>query len=225
MARGPLNTRARQPLNTSAGAGAAAPASAASTQAFYSADSGDEPKDSTSILETHRAHLDDVRGHSLPMEEDLSADASLSSHSNQSDAPPTREEIEKIRALRKPLGTFSQKLALPTRRGYHRHWFNDVAGRVDEAAQNGWAHILDKDNKPTKRAVGTGRDNGVMYAYAMELPSVFWQEDMDARHARAAETIANTKSNPFKAATGTAKPSDKGKFYSPEDAPLSVEVR
>ena len=31
--------------------------------------------------------------------------------------------------VRKPFGTFDQKLAYPSREGFHRHWFNDEPGR------------------------------------------------------------------------------------------------
>ena len=57
---------------------------------------------------------------------------------------------------------------------------------------------------------------------------MFWQEDQDARHAVAAEKIAALKSAPFRAQPGSAKASDKGKFYDPsehEAGPLQVVKR
>lgn len=132
-------------------------------------------------------------------------------------------EIERIRAFRKPLGAYSQKLALPTRSGYHRHWFNDVAGRVVEAENNGWTHIRGTNGKPVSRCVGSGRDKGALYAFAMEIPLIFWQEDQDARNRAAAQKMQSLRSSPFRAAPGTAQPSDKGKFYSPTDDVLTIE--
>lgn len=126
-------------------------------------------------------------------------------------------EIERIRKIRKPLGAYSQKLALPKRTGYHRHWFNDVAGRVAEAELNGWTAIKGTDGKPISRCVGSGRDKGALYAFAMELPEVFWQEDQNERNRVAAEKMESLKSSPFRAAPGTAKPSDRGKFYDPSE--------
>lgn len=135
-------------------------------------------------------------------------------------------EIERIRGFRRPLGAFSQKLALAKRPGYHRHWFNDVAGRIDEATQNGWAHVQGKDRKPIARCVGSGRDKGALYAFAMEIPEVFWLEDQSAKHRVAEERIESLKgAGAFRAPPGGAEKSDKGKFYDPVDAsegPLTI---
>jgi hypothetical protein len=172
--------------------------------------------------------LDRVREGALPLGNDRSADVELSEHAAAepvSDRAALIADIERIRAFRKPLGAYSQKLALQARPGYHRHWFNDVAGRIQEAEANGWAFVTDKAGHPVSRCVGTGRDKGSMYAFAMELPLVFWQEDMDARHEAASQKIAGIKAGPFRAAPGTMKSSDKGKFYDPTEStegPLSV---
>lgn len=134
----------------------------------------------------------------------------------KSDREAYLEEVARIRALRKPFGTMSLKLSLPKRVGYHRHWFNDVAGRIDEAEQNGWKKVL-KDGVPIKRAVGTGRDNGALYAYAMEIPTEFWQEDMDARHRIAQERMDDVKRKmPVQAAAGSVRKEDADKFYNPQ---------
>ena len=133
-----------------------------------------------------------------------------------------RQDIERIRKLRKPFGAFTQKLALPERAGYHRHWFNDAPGRIDEAVANGWAHIKDKEGKPVSRIVGRGRDNGAMRAYAMELPKVFWEEDMAARHEVAKARVDDIKKSPFRSKSGQATKADQGKFYSPKEEVISV---
>jgi len=138
------------------------------------------------------------------------------------------ERIGELRARnRKEWGEFSQKLALPKRPGYHTHWFNDVAGRIDEAVASGWTHRINpRDGKPFHRVVGSGRDGKALEAYAMDLPLVFWQEEMDARHKLASDRIEAIKKNPFAAKPGQAQASDKGKFYDPAEAtgagPLQV---
>lgn len=157
----------------------------------------------------------------------LTADASLAPNGAPQNGETLDQAIARIRAIRQPFGAMAQKLALPARIGYHRHWFNDVAGRIDEALASGWAHIINpRDGKPRKRAVGTGRDNGVLNAYAMELPEVFWQEEMDARHQQASARIDEIKKKPFRSAPGQAQASDKGKFYDPTEGsgagPLQV---
>lgn len=135
-----------------------------------------------------------------------------------SEAETLAADIARIRQIRKPFGGMTQKLYLPQRVGYHRHWFNDVGSRVDEAVASGWSHIKGRDGSPIRRTVGTGRDNGAMMAFAMEIPEVFWLEDMAARHAEAAKRMDAIKKSPFQAKAGQAKPSDKGKFYDPTES-------
>jgi len=99
----------------------------------------------------------------------------------------------------------------------------EAAGRIDEALQSGWAHVLGNDRKPIARCVGSSRSGGPQYGFAMELPEVFWLEDMAARHADAAAKVDALKTSPFRAPSGTVQGSDKGKFYSPDDAALTVQ--
>ena len=68
------------------------------------------------------------------------------------------------------------------------------------------------------RVVGSGRDNKALEAYAMELPEVFWQEEMVARHKIASDRVDGIKKRPAAAQPGQAQASDAGKFYSPHDA-------
>ena len=163
----------------------------------------------------------------LPVSEGVTGDASITPASEPKEGETLEQAIARIRGFRQPFGALHQKLALPQRIGYHRHWFNDVAGRVDEAKASGWAHIKNpRDGTPLKRVVGTGRDNNVLYAFAMELPEVFWQEEMDARHQQAKEKIDAIKAKPFRAQAGQAQASDQGKFYNPHEetgaGPLQV---
>ncbi len=148
----------------------------------------------------------------------LSADASLASGLSPDDRAALLADIERIKKIRRPFGAFSQKLALPQRPGYYRHWFNDSPGRLEEALSNGWTHVTGADKKPIKRVVGRGRDNGPLVAFAMELPRVFWEEDMAARNEQAQSRMDDIKSAPFKAQPGASKASDKGKFYSPDES-------
>lgn len=142
----------------------------------------------------------------------LTADGSLAA-----DQKALRADIERIRKVRKPFGAMTQKLALPNRAGYHRHWFNDEPGRVEDALANGWAHVQTKEGKPLSRVVGRGRDSGALYAFAMELPMIFWQEDMDARHDVATARIDEIRKKPFQAQPGMATRQDAGKFYDPTE--------
>lgn len=239
VARTPPSRRAAGPVNESRGNGPAAPASAAATApgfvdgkpttAFYDADDGiisSSAGDDSPLA--HVAFVEQVRERGIPLEHggtvDIEVLEAAAAEPNQ-DPVDLASEIERIREFRKPLGAYSQKLALAKRRGYHRHWFNDQAGRIDEAIANGWTHVLGKDKKPIARCVGTGRDRGALYGFAMEIPEVFWLEDMQARHTEAQGKVDALKTSPFRAAPGTAKAADKGKFYDPSEhdaGPLQV---
>lgn len=232
------------PANQSRAAGAPTPASAAATAPrsgpFYDADDGSTPAPASPLaavpsdapLRTQGSFNRTVRESAVALEAGGSADVDVLEREAAAeelvDGETLEEAIARIREFRRPLGAYSQKLALEPRRGYHTHWFNDVAGRIDEAQANGWAHVKGKDSKPIARCVGTGRDKGAMYAFAMILPEQFWLEDMAAKHQAAQSKIDALKASPFRAPSGAAQASDKGKFYDPSEGdagsgPLVVE--
>lgn len=235
-------TRARtpEPTNTSRAAGAPAPASAAATEprtvqpdrGFY-APEGESPlreEPQTSGLATAgEAFTAGVRrDHMAGGEHFGSADREVLEHAAaeaEAGAEDLDATIARIRATRKPLGAYSQKLALDKRPGYHRHWFNDSAGRIDEAKASGWAHVKGTDGKPISRCVGSGRDKGALYAFAMEIPEVFWLEDQAVKHAMATDKIDALKRTPAMASAGNrATASDKGKFYDPSESETPVQI-
>lgn len=152
------------------------------------------------------------------------ADASLAAvNAEQTARQAYNQEVERIRATRKPFGSLTQKLALAERPNYHRHWFNDVPGRIDEKKAQGWTHITDDKGKPTRRVVGSGRDKGALYAYAMEIPLIFWEEDCQAKVDRNRAVLDDIKKSPIKAKSGTSQPSDREKFYSPRE--ITIEKK
>lgn len=235
MAQAPKRRVPAGPTNTSRGSGPAAPASAAATSPLAGATGGAQasgfyaPESLAPVEPGPSAFTETVmRDHAALGERFGTADVEVverAAAETNGEPQDLDAEIARIRQIRKPLGAFSQKLALARRPGYHRHWFNDVAGRIEEASANGWAHVKGRDGKPLARCVGTGRDKGSLYAFAMELPEVFWQEDQDARNQAATDKIDSLKKSPFRAEPGAAKPSDKGKFYDPsesESGPLTV---
>ena len=167
----------------------------------------------------------------LEVAEGLTADHALAPNAEPQEGESLEQAIARIRQVRAPFGAMSQKLAIPERPGYHRHWFNDVAGRIDEAKASGWSHVKNpRDGTPLKRVVGTGRDDNALYAFAMELPEVFWLEEMAARHKVAQDKIDSIKKNPFASKPGQAQASDKGKFYDPTEGnpgsagPISIQT-
>ncbi len=202
------------PETAPAPAGAPAKAAAPKTRkaAAKAAPAGAEgPRSALPHLETVRVDTQD---------EHMTADAGLTTRPGDRDS--LQADIARIRAQRKPFGAFTQKLAYPARPGYHRHWFSDEPGRVDEAVSNGWAHVNDKDSKPVKRVVGRGRDGGAMFGFLMELPKVFWDEDMQSKHDAAQARVDEIKKSPFRAKPGQAQKSDQDKFYSAREEPIQM---
>ena len=155
---------------------------------------------------------------SVRIEGSITGDISLMLPGDNSfDPADYAKEVERIRGLRKPFGTFTQKLALPVRRGYKRHWFNAVPGRIEQKLAEGWAFVTDRESKPIKRVVGTGRDNNALLAYAMEIPEIIWREEQDAFHKVAQAKMDDIRTNPVRAKPGTTTKADAGKFYSPTE--------
>ena len=88
---------------------------------------------------------------------------------------------------RRGFGATSQKLAYPERAGFHRHWFNDEPGRVDEARAAGYTPVLDRDGKQVSRVVD--KTTG-MLAYLHEVPQVWYEEDLKVAQRAADEKDA-----------------------------------
>ncbi|MBB6424953.1 hypothetical protein [Sphingopyxis sp. JAI128] len=79
------------------------------------------------------------------------------------------------RRRRASVGGLNMKLQVPERPGYHRHWFNDVPGRLAMAHELAYDFVEDRtlksDSPDTRirRHVGT-IDGNPLYAYLMETP-------------------------------------------------------
>jgi len=87
------------------------------------------------------------------------------------------------RSVRKPFGAMNLKLEYPQREGFHRHWFNDIPGRIDRAREAGYEHVKGNDSKNVSRVVGAAEGGGALTAYLMEIPEEWYKEDM-AREQR-----------------------------------------
>ena len=90
-------------------------------------------------------------------------------------------ESEQRRPNRKPFGSMEQKLAYPERENFHRHWFNDVPGRVERALQAGYEHVKDKEGKNVSRVVGVAEGGGPLIGFLMEIPEDWYKQDMAAQ--------------------------------------------
>ena len=57
----------------------------------------------------------------------------------------------------------------------------------------------------------------------MKLPSIFWDDDMQARFNVAQDRMDDIKKNPIQIPGGAAQASDRGAFYSPKEQALTVK--
>lgn len=97
---------------------------------------------------------------------------------NDAAAPVAPQADLPQRPARKPFGSMSLKLEYPQREGFHRHWFNDIPGRVSRALEAGYEHVKGLDGAPVKRVVGSAEGGGALTAYLMEIPEEWYQQDM-----------------------------------------------
>lgn len=111
------------------------------------------------------------------------------------DLPPV--EVASVepprRATRRPFSSVEYKLAYAAREGFHRHWFNDVGGRVNRALEAGYEHVKDKDGKSVNRVVGVAEGGGPLHSFLMEIPEEWYQEDMAREQALINEKEASMK--------------------------------
>lgn len=94
----------------------------------------------------------------------------------------SRRTVDK--ASRQPFGSLSQKLAYEDRPGYHRHWFNDVPGRLEDAEKAGYKFVEDKEGRKVSRPVGPSETGTALIAYLMEIPEEWYNEDMAAQQVQ-----------------------------------------
>lgn len=113
------------------------------------------------------------------------------------------EEIKPVKsAARKeriPLGRTRLKLTAPKRPGFHRHWINDVGGRLEEAENGSYKFVTDDGLKVGETALGSGNqdlgsrvsrivgraeDGKPIRAYLMEIEEEYYQQDQREKQKR-----------------------------------------
>ena len=73
---------------------------------------------------------------------------------------------------------------MPTRQGFHRHWFNDEPERVALARDAGYTQVIDAKGAPVARVVDKGTG---MRAYLHEIPEAWYKADLAAAQKAADE--------------------------------------
>lgn len=127
------------------------------------------------------------------------------------DAPDDGAAARRQRFFKEKFNPLGQKMAYADRPGYHRHWFNDWPGRVQEFYEKGYEHVKDANGKNISRVVGTAEGGGPLHAYLMEIPEEWWKEDVKKSEQESLTRLEAIKRTPQKEDGVTAQDSDK--FY------------
>ena len=118
--------------------------------------------------------------------------------------------------VRVPMGSQVQKMALPNRPGFHRHWFNDKPGRIQAAINAGYAHIKDSSGRPITRIVGVAERGGGLNAYAMEVPLQWHEEYQKLKQDRLDEEDKTIQRGAFRVEPGDRR-------YVPKSTPIKIK--
>lgn len=129
---------------------------------------------------------------------------------------PAPKQRTVTREKRRPFGSQTQKLAYEARVGYHRHWFNDLPGRIEQALEAGYTHVEDREGKKVSRVVGIAPSGGPQTGYLMEIPEEWYEEDM-ARQA----AIDTEREQAIKTGSVSGQPGKDG-VYVPKDRGIKI---
>ena len=72
--------------------------------------------------------------------------------------------------------------------GMHQRWFNDSVGRLDEAKELGYEHVLDENGEPKTRMTRSGND--VFKKFLMQTPDELFEEGQKEKAKFTAEQTA-----------------------------------
>lgn len=139
--------------------------------------------------------------------------------------PVASESAQKptARRRRKVVGGISLKLAAPERKGFFRRWFVDKPGRLADAEELAYSHVVDEAIKSdgtdtrVRRLTGTDGFGAPQYSYLMETPLDEYAagiDDKEEAHAAFEESILRGQDPGGKLTdaygTGTIETSNRG---------------
>lgn len=130
------------------------------------------------------------------------------------------------RKKRTPLGAPTQRLASHEREGFHPRWVNDTPGRLARAEAAGYEFVTSGDEQQEKRRelVGRNADGSAMYAYLMEIPREYYEEDQAAKMAPL-EDFDRTLNSGTTPTGAEVSPQDAGQFYRPRSGGSSIQTK
>lgn len=81
--------------------------------------------------------------------------------------------------VRKPFAERQMRLHAPSRPGFHRHFINDIPGRVAHMQERGYK-IVTEGGKPIKKVVSVAANGTGLDGFLMEIPVQWFEEDQRA---------------------------------------------
>lgn len=146
------------------------------------------------------------------------ASTQTASHETADNMPPRAR-----RRVANPFGGLRQKLAYAKREGYHRHWFNDTPGRLKAAEEGGYSFVKNDDQKNVSLAVGTNESGQPLFAFLMEIPQDWYDEDMRAQQNSVDEIERSIQDRGNLSGVAEGDRDNAGeKFYIPKSRDVSV---
>lgn len=126
------------------------------------------------------------------------------------------------RKTRIPLGVPRMKLDATPIPGFHLHWINDYAGRVQEAQRGGYEFVHASETQLNdfvtpgnadvgslvKKLVGKDDNGGALYAYLMKIDESLWLEDqkeLQRKNEMVDESIRRGEISPLEQKYGSVK--------------------
>lgn len=124
------------------------------------------------------------------------------------------------RRKRVPLGTPQPRLSAEQRPGFIRRFVNDTPGRITNALQGDYSHVIDEtadeeDGRAAYRSeiVGVKEDGTALRAYLMEVPEDIYAEDQMIKQAPLDEFDQEMKRGSIR----KADPRDGESYYVPDE--------
>lgn len=107
----------------------------------------------------------------------------LENSAEKAESSKVESALPKRRKRAPVTGEQRLKLSAPTRPGYVRRFVNDSGNRIRDLYDRDYEYVEDKsistDGEGTRvcRRVGVKKDGSPLYAYLMEVPEKYYQED------------------------------------------------
>jgi hypothetical protein len=121
------------------------------------------------------------------------------------------ERRKKYKESHRSFDGLDLKLKAPQRDGYTRRWVNDITGRLDKFENEYFYTKVLKEGIPIKAYVGSDKKGNEQYAYLMETPREWYNENQAEKRNRIIATEENAINLGGRDAQGNALDTSKAR--------------